>query len=174
MSWQRNVNEVTMPKFPPPPRSAQNRSLWELALAVTKRAVGEHDVSGKQVVDGEAEAPGQVADAAAQRQPGHAGGREKAGRGGHAERHGRVVDISPGTSGVGADGVVLRADRGAAQQRQVDDQGVVRDPETGRAVTAAPDGELDAMVTAETTQVITSATSRQRAMAAGRLSIMPL
>ena len=22
-SWQRKVNEVTMPKFPPPPRSAQ-------------------------------------------------------------------------------------------------------------------------------------------------------
>ena len=36
MSWQRNVNEVTMPKFPPPPRSAQNRSGWESSLAVTK------------------------------------------------------------------------------------------------------------------------------------------
>ena len=36
MSWQRNVNEVTTPKFPPPPRNAQNRSLCELALAVTK------------------------------------------------------------------------------------------------------------------------------------------
>jgi hypothetical protein len=35
MSWQRNVNEVTMPKFPPPPRKAQNRSLWEFSLAVT-------------------------------------------------------------------------------------------------------------------------------------------
>ena len=35
MSWQRNVNEVTMPKFPPPPRNAQNRSVWELSLAVT-------------------------------------------------------------------------------------------------------------------------------------------
>ena len=35
MSWQRNVNEVTMPKFPPPPRSAQNRSLCEFSLAVT-------------------------------------------------------------------------------------------------------------------------------------------
>ena len=35
MSWQRNVNDVTTPKFPPPPRSAQNRSLCELSLAVT-------------------------------------------------------------------------------------------------------------------------------------------
>src|SRR6266516_911138 len=35
MSWQRNVNEVTTPKLPPPPHSAQNRSRWELSLAVT-------------------------------------------------------------------------------------------------------------------------------------------
>jgi hypothetical protein len=35
MSWQRNVNEVTTPKFPPPPRNAQNRSLWSFSLAVT-------------------------------------------------------------------------------------------------------------------------------------------
>src|SRR5260370_20080702 len=35
MSWQRNVNDVMTPKFPPPPRRAQNRSAWELSLAVT-------------------------------------------------------------------------------------------------------------------------------------------
>src|SRR6185312_13763442 len=36
MSWQRKVNDVTTPKLPPPPRSAQNRSLCSLsALAVT-------------------------------------------------------------------------------------------------------------------------------------------
>src|ERR1700739_861991 len=36
MSWQRKVNEVTTPKFPPPPRSAQNRSRYSLpAVAVT-------------------------------------------------------------------------------------------------------------------------------------------
>ena len=109
MSWQRNVNDVTMPKFPPPPRSAQNRSLCELLAGRDERAVGEHDVGGEQVVDGEAEAPGKVADAAAERQAAHAGGRQETGRSGHAERHGRVVDVSPGAPGVGADGVVLRA-----------------------------------------------------------------
>src|SRR6202049_1266574 len=35
MSWQRKVNEVTTPKFPPPPRSAQNKSPCESSLAVT-------------------------------------------------------------------------------------------------------------------------------------------
>ena len=69
-------------------------------------AVGEHDVGGQQVVHGEAEAAGQVADAAAERQAGHAGGPDEAGRGGHAERHGRVVDVTPGAAGIGADGAV--------------------------------------------------------------------
>ena len=36
-------------------------------------AVGEHDVGGEQVVDGEPEAPGQVADAAAEGEPADAG-----------------------------------------------------------------------------------------------------
>src|SRR6202049_1751053 len=35
MSWQRNVNEVTTPKFPPPPRNAQNKSPWESSVAGT-------------------------------------------------------------------------------------------------------------------------------------------
>src|SRR5262249_12919077 len=61
----------------------------------------------------------------------------------------RVVDVCQGAPGVGADGVVLRADRGAAQQRQVDDQGVVPYPEAGHAVTAAADGDLDAVLAGE-------------------------
>ena len=63
---------------------------------------------------------------------------------------GGVIDVSPGAAGVGADGVILRADRGAAQQRQVDDQGVVPDAEACRVVAAASDGDLDAMLAAET------------------------
>ena len=114
-----------------------------------ERAVGEHDVGGEEVVHGEAEAPGQVADAAPERQAGHAGGGEEAGRGGHAERHRRMVDVSPGASGVGADGVVLRVDRGAAQQGQVDDQGVVLHAEPRRVMAAAPDGDLDAVLAGE-------------------------
>jgi hypothetical protein len=114
-----------------------------------ERAVGEDDVGGQEVVDGEAETPGQVADAPAERQAGHACGREEAGGRGHAERHGRVVDVAPGASRVGADGVVLGADRGAAQQRQVDDQGVVPYPQASCVVAAAPDGDLHAVVAAE-------------------------
>ncbi len=35
--WSLNSNDVTTPKFPPPPRSAQNRSGSVSALAVTNR-----------------------------------------------------------------------------------------------------------------------------------------
>ena len=108
-------------------------------------AVGEHHIGGEEIVDGEAEAAGQVADAAAQRQARHPGGPDKPGRGGHAERHGRVVDISPGAAGIGADGVIRRADRGAAEQRQVDDQRAIGYPQPGRAVPAAPHGDLCAV-----------------------------
>ena len=40
----RNTNDVTTPKLPPPPRSAQNRSGCSLALGGHEAAVGEHDV----------------------------------------------------------------------------------------------------------------------------------
>ena len=89
--------------------------------------------------------------------------------------HGRVVDVSPGAAGIGADGAAGRVDRGAAQQRQVDDQRAVGYPEPGRAVAAAPDGDLGAVARGRTgRRLMTSAVSRQRAIAAGCLSIMPL
>jgi hypothetical protein len=110
-----------------------------------ERAVGEHHIGGQQVIHRQAETPGQVADTTAEGQPGHPGGGEEAGRGGHAERHGGVVHVGPGAARVGADGVVVRVDRGAAQQRQVDDQGVVGYPEASSAVAAAADGDLGAV-----------------------------
>jgi hypothetical protein len=114
-----------------------------------ERPVREDHVGGEDVVHGEAEAPGQVADAAPERQAGHPGGGQEAGRGGHAERDRRVVDVSPGAAGVRADRVILRVDRGAAQQRQVDDQGAVPHREARRVVAAAADGDLDAVLTRE-------------------------
>src|SRR5262249_42016597 len=67
----------------------------------------------------------------------------------HAEGNGCVVDVSPGASGIDAYGVVLRADRGAAEQRQVDDQGAVPHSEAGRAVATAADGDFDAVLAGE-------------------------
>jgi len=64
--WRRNLNDVTTPKFPPPPRTAQKRSGFWSALAVTKAAVGEHHIDGEQVVNGQAVAAGEIANASAQ------------------------------------------------------------------------------------------------------------
>ena len=138
-----------MPKFPPPPRSAQNRSRVRVLAGGHECAVGEDHVGGEQVVHGQAETAGQVADAAAQGQARPRRWRRGSRTGGHAERHRRVVDITPGASGVSADGVVPGADRGAAQQRQVDDQRAVGYPQPSRVVAAAPDGDLGAVVAGE-------------------------
>ena len=57
----RKVNEVTTPKLPPPPRSAQNRSgCWSWRWP-SPLAVGEHHLGLDQVVDRQPVLAGQVA-----------------------------------------------------------------------------------------------------------------
>ena len=107
-----------------------------------QRAVGEHDICREQVVDGQPEAPGEIADAAAQCETADARRGQEARRRRHAERHGGVVDIAPGAPRVDADGVRGRIDRGAAHPRQVDHQGAVPDAEAGGVVAAAAHRDL--------------------------------
>ena len=57
---------------------------------------------------------------------------------------------------------------------QVDHQPVVAAAEAGAVVAAAADGQQQPVVPGECTAAMTSATSAQRAMSSGRLSIMPL
>ena len=116
MSWQRNVNDVTTPKFPPPPRRRPEQIAVGVFASGDESAVGEYDVGRDQVVYGKSEAPRQVTDAAAERQARHAGRRQESGRRGHPECDRRMVDITPGAAGIGADGVILGVDGGAAQQ----------------------------------------------------------
>ena len=167
--------EVTTPKLPPPPRRAQNRSACSDLAGGDERAVREHDVGGEQVVDGEAVAPGQVADAAAEGQAAHAGGRDEPAGRRHAEADRRVVDVAPTCS--------------RRPTRTVRRSGSTRTPCIGdRSITSASSqtprppalwppprtaisipwraGEPDAL--------LTSAASRHWAIAAGRLSIIAL
>ena len=137
-------------------------------------AVGEHDVGGDQVVHGQAEAPGEVADAAAEGQAADTGGGDEAGRRGHAERAGRVVDVAPGASAVDPDRAGRRVDRGAAQPAEVDDEGAVPDAEPAAMMTAAADGEGQHVSRAYRTQASTSATSAHRTTASGCRSTAPL
>ena len=72
--WQRNENDVTMPKLPPPPRNAQKSSGLPLGVGLDDRAVREDDRRRHEVVDREPHPPRQVSHAAAERQPADAGG----------------------------------------------------------------------------------------------------
>ena len=72
------MNEVTIPKLPPPPRIAQNRSALAVGVHVDDRAVGEHDLGREQVVDRETATARQMPDPAAERQAAHAGRRDDA------------------------------------------------------------------------------------------------
>ena len=90
-AWKRKL--VTTPKLPPPPRSAQKRSGCSLRTRGDEPAVGEDDVGLEQIVDREPVLARQVAGAAAQRQPGHAGAADDPERHGEAEGVRRVVDV---------------------------------------------------------------------------------
>ena len=69
---------------------------------------------------------------------------------------------------------VCRVDAHALHRREVDDQAVVAAAEPRPVVAAAANGEQRPFSRAKLTAAITSATSAQRAIISGRLSIMPL
>ena len=69
--WSAYSSDAAMPKLPPPPRIAQNRSGFSSALARTTRAVGHHHVGGSQVVERQAVLRHQPAEPAAERQAGN-------------------------------------------------------------------------------------------------------
>ena len=50
----RYANDVTIPKFPPPPRSPQNRSGCSVVTRGQQLAIGGDHIGGEQVVAGEA------------------------------------------------------------------------------------------------------------------------
>ncbi len=64
-----NSNEVTMPKFAPAPRTAQNRSGFSVLGGPHDRAVGQHHLDRAQAVDGQAVLAGQQADPARRGEP---------------------------------------------------------------------------------------------------------
>ena len=71
--WSANSNDVTTPKLPPPPRSAQNRSGFSSVDARTMRESAVTTSAATQVVAGEPGLLGEPADAAAERESRDAG-----------------------------------------------------------------------------------------------------
>src|SRR5205807_282496 len=112
-------------------------------------AVGGDDVDRQQVVEREAEAAGQVADAAAQGEAGDSRGRHDAARRGQAVGVGGVVEVAPGAAALGAGGLRVRVDADAFHGRQVDDDAVVVGAEAGDAVAAAAHGQVEPVLAGE-------------------------
>ena len=108
---------------------------------VDLRAVGEHDVGAEQVVDRQAEAPGQVADAAAEREPADAGGRDDpdgVARPCACVAASTRAQVAPPPTRTVSDAVSTKT---SSIAREVDHDTVVDDPEAGAVVAAAAHGE---------------------------------
>ena len=135
--WAWNSNEVTTPKFPPPPRSAQNRSGWLVSLAVTTSPAAVTTWAETQVVAGQSEPALQHPHPAVQRQAADAGLGDLAGGYGQPEQLGLVVEVGQGGAALNPDALADRVDLDAAHQGQVDQQSVVAGAVPGDAVPAA-------------------------------------
>ena len=140
---RRNSNDVTTPKFPPPPRSAQKRSSFSSSLADERLPIGRDDLGRDEVVAREAVAPRQVADAAAEREPAHTGGRDDAA--GRRETVGtrRVVEDAPRGASLRPRRPRFRIDLDVRHARQVDHERVVGGAEAGHAVSAPAHGQVE-------------------------------
>ena len=146
---RRNSNDVTTPKFPPPPRSAQKRSSFSASLADERPPVGGDDLGRDEVVAREADAARQVADAAAEREPADAGRRDDAAGRREAVGVRRVVEHAPRRAALGARRLRLGIDVNVRHAGQVDDDRVVGGAEAGDAVAAAAHGQVELVLARE-------------------------
>jgi hypothetical protein len=132
-----------------------------------KATVGQHHIGRHQIVEREAETPGEVTDPAAEGQAADAGSGHKARRQRHSERSGGMINVAPDTTTVDPDRTGHRVNRCAPQPAEVDDEGVVPDRETATVVTPPRMASGSTWSRAYATQAITSATSAHCTIASG-------
>src|SRR3954466_2687861 len=132
-----NSNDVTMPKLPPPPRSAQNRSGLSVALACTSWPSDVTTSAPTRLSAAKPYFPHNPADTATEGEPADAGARDESAGDGEAERLRLVVDMSPGRPALDRRAMRRRVDGDGVHGRQVDDDTVVDGREAGDAVSAA-------------------------------------
>ena len=114
-----------------------------------ERAVREHDVGFDQVVDRQAELPGQISGPSAEGKSGDARRRHDAERNGEAESMRRVVDVARRAAGFDADCAAARVDANAFHRRKIDRQPVVDAAESRTVVAAAADRDWHRLLAAE-------------------------
>ena len=164
---RRNRNEVTAPKFPPPPRTAQNRSCVLVLAGRHRAAVRQHHVDRQQAVDREAVLAREVADSTAERQPADAGRRDDPARHRQPVRVRRAIDLAPCRAALHAHRAGGRVDLDAAHPRQVDHQPVVAHCRARRRCGRRPIETSEPSPRAKLTAATTSSTFAQRAISAG-------
>ena len=109
-------------------------------------AISKNHIGRQQVVDGQPDAAGQVADAATQGQTTYSGRRDDPTGHRQAERVGRMVDITPSRAAPDPGDLLVRVDPKVVHCRQVDDQTLVHGAESGNAVAPTTNCEVEAAV----------------------------
>ena len=123
--WSAYSSDAAMPKLPPPPRIAQNRSGFSSALARTTRAVGHHHVGGPQVVERKAVLRHQPAESAAERQAGDPCAPDDAAGRRESMQLRLAVEFSPEHAALSAHRTRGGIHVNALHRRQIDHQAVV-------------------------------------------------
>ena len=127
---------MATPKFPPPPRSAQNSSACSCSL--TRRySPGGDQVDGEQVVARETVQRREPAEPAAEGQTGHAGVRHRAAGRRQSEGLRLAVDVGPEAPPATRTVERRRIDVDGPHRRQVDHQSAVGHGLAGHVVPAA-------------------------------------
>ena len=169
----RTRTSVTTPKLPPPPLSAHSRSGCSSGAGVDQPPVGGDDVGRDEVVDAQAVAAPEPADAAAEREPADAGVGDEAARRRETERLRRRVDVAPGRAALDPGPPPFGVHPHAAHRRQVDHH-ARRRPRRVRRRCARRRGSRSAgrARARRSTAATTSAAPWHRTMTAGRRSII--
>jgi len=140
--------DVTMPKFPPPPRSAQNSHYRSLRLAVTN-VPSASTTSAAEKVSTVRPSAGTGSRCRRRAQASHAGGREESRGSGHSRTlrsRGRRRQVQPS---VGATVWFCGPDRGAAHSERSMTRAACPYPRPA-ALWPHPDGDLDAVLAGRT------------------------
>jgi hypothetical protein len=135
---------VTTPKFPPPPRKAQNSSGVLRRARPHQLRVGRHHVGADEVVHHHAELPRQPAKAAAQREAGDAGVRDHPAGDRKAVALRGGIELAPRQAGAGECAAPIGIDLELLHAGHVDDETVVAHRPAGKAVTAGADRHAQA------------------------------
>ena len=109
----------------------------------------EHDVGLDEVVDGQPELSRQMAEAAPEGESADAGIGDDPGRHGQSEGVGRMIHVPEQGATLDTGGPRDRIDPNATHAREIDDEAVIDGAETGSAVSAAPDGDVEPLVATE-------------------------